>query len=56
MDSNVFLQQDLARMRHADLLREATEHRLAREANPKLEKPRRSRTIARLLARFAPAQ
>ena len=58
MDANVFLQQDLARLRHADLLREATQHRLEREANPKAEtidKPRRSRTIARLLARIATA-
>jgi hypothetical protein len=53
MDANTFLQQDLARLRHAELLREATQHRIAREAQPKLEKPRRARTIARLLGRPA---
>jgi hypothetical protein len=57
MDANVFLQQDLARLRHAELLREATQHRFPKEPVPKVERPRRSLTIARLLLRagVAPA-
>lgn len=58
MDANVFLQQDLARIRHAEDLREATQrHRLALDREPKPEKlrPTRTRTIARLLARIATA-
>ena len=56
MDANIHLHQDLARLRHAELIREATQHRLVRpEPEPKREPPRRSRTIARLLARVSMA-
>ena len=57
MDANAFLHQDLARLRHAELLREATQHRFPKEPVEKVEKPRRSFTIARLLLRagVAPA-
>jgi hypothetical protein len=57
MDANVFLQQDLARIRYAELLREATQHRFPKEPVEKAEKPRRSLTISRLLMRagVAPA-
>jgi hypothetical protein len=58
MDANVLLQQDLARIRHAEDLREATQrHRLDFDRELKPAKPRRTRTrtIARLLARIATA-
>jgi hypothetical protein len=55
MDANVFLHQDLARIRYAELLREATQHRFPKEPAPNVEKPRRSLTIARLLMRAGAA-
>lgn len=59
MDANVLLQQDLARIRHAEHLRDATQrHRLEFDRELKPEKPRRARTtrtIARLFARIATA-
>ena len=57
MDANLLLHQDLARLRYAELLREATQHRFPKEPVEKVEKPRRSLTISRLLMRagVAPA-
>jgi hypothetical protein len=50
------LHQELARVRYAELLREATRTpRIAQSSPRRYEEPRRSKTIARLLARVATA-